>query len=52
VTDGVTVSIFAGLQHTKRATTDRVRHIALNQTPILNFKKWCKFSCHIREKSC
>jgi hypothetical protein len=52
VTDRVTESIFAGLQHKKRSTTDRICHIASNQTPIPKFKKWRKFSCHIREKLC
>jgi hypothetical protein len=48
----MTVSIFGGPQHKKRAKMDHVCHIALNQKPIPKFKKWCKFSRRIRDKSC
>jgi hypothetical protein len=52
VTDGVTVeSLPAGLQNKTRVVMDCGGHIALNQKLSHKFKKWCKFSSHVKMKS-
>jgi len=52
MTDGVTVSsLSASHQHKTSTATNRVCQITFNWTLSQKFKKWCKFSSHIKAKS-
>ena len=51
MTDGVTVlSLSASLQHNTSTAADCVCQITFNRTLSWKFKKWCKFSSHIKVK--
>jgi len=52
VTDGMTVeSLPASLQHKTRVAMDCGGQIALNRKLSHKFRKWCKFSSHVKTKT-
>jgi hypothetical protein len=44
------ISSSASLQNKTKAATDHVYQKALNQNLSRKFKKWCKFSSHVKEE--
>jgi len=46
------IHINDGVSNTRSVATDHLCQIVLNQQLLCKFKKWCKFSSHVKTKSC